>query len=226
MARGRPKGSGKKKVSQEVIDAVGADVINDVTTFVMGNNIANVEEEYLVAANELGDTIENKIVGINTFTDWDVKRGDPISYFDSDLSYEISGYRPITETQGLDFNPEWFTEARATKLRTGKYCADRINGKGYRDFWTEEIARCKYGYTSHGYTLSGDNYFFLNYYRLQDISGVEIAGEGRQSAFPSFYSKQYEYFHYINICERLKKDVCALKARGVKSCPIIHERYN
>jgi len=35
--------------------------------------------------------------------------GVKINYFDKTLSYELTGYKPITETQGLDFNPEWFT---------------------------------------------------------------------------------------------------------------------
>ena len=38
--------------------------------------------------------------------EWDVKIGDPIDYFDSNLSYELTGYRPINDTQGLDFNPD------------------------------------------------------------------------------------------------------------------------
>ena len=37
---------------------------------------------------------------------WDVKIDDPIEYFDKRLSYELTGYRPITETEGLDFNPD------------------------------------------------------------------------------------------------------------------------
>lgn len=87
------------------------------------------------------------------------------------------------------------------------------------DFWKEQYKRCNEGYISHGYRITGDNYFFLNFYRLKDISSAKIAGSGRKSAFPSFYSKQYEYFHYIEICKMTGHDVCALKARGVNSCP-------
>ena len=64
------------------------------------------------------------------------------------------------------------------------------------------------------YLFYKDNYFFLNYYRLKDTA-VKVAGSGRTAGFPQFFSKQYEYFHYIELCEHLKKDVCALKARGV-----------
>jgi len=50
--------------------------------------------------------------------EWDVKIGDPVPYFDKRLSYELTGYKPITETEGLDFDPSWFTEARETFLDT------------------------------------------------------------------------------------------------------------
>ena len=39
---------------------------------------------------------------------WDVKKGDPIDYFDPELSYEATGYRPITSTKCLDFDPRHF----------------------------------------------------------------------------------------------------------------------
>lgn len=38
-------------------------------------------------------------------SDWDVKIGDKIEFFDPELSYELTGYRPITKDKGLDFNP-------------------------------------------------------------------------------------------------------------------------
>jgi hypothetical protein len=41
--------------------------------------------------------------------------------------------------------------------------------------------------TSHGYTVTGDNYFFLNYYQLMDLDSAETAGEGRVYIFPNFY---------------------------------------
>ena len=53
---------------------------------------------------------------------WDVKLADTIDFFDPTLSYEVTGYRPIDREHGLDFDPSWFTEARDTKMKTGKYC--------------------------------------------------------------------------------------------------------
>lgn len=165
-------------------------------------NIHKGEHEYISSSN-------------SEFTDWDVKKDDPIEYFDSTLSYELTGYRPVNETQGLDFDPNWFTEAKQCKINTGQYCPYKEGTKKHIDFWKEQYRLCNEGMTSHGYTITGDNYFFLNFYRLKDVQ-VNTAGGGRQVGFPSFFSKQYEYFHYIDLCRKTGHDVIALKARGVK----------
>ena len=39
---------------------------------------------------------------------------------------------------------------------------------------------------------------------------------GRGQSFPSFLSKQYEFFHYLELCEYIGKDIVMLKARGPK----------
>lgn len=65
---------------------------------------------------------------------WDVTKDQKIDFFDPNLSYELTGYRPITQTKGLDFKPEWFTEARDTYKRTGHYCSYRFKSKPYNDF--------------------------------------------------------------------------------------------
>lgn len=38
---------------------------------------------------------------------------------------------------------------------------------------------------------------------------------GRNQGFPSFLSKQYEFFHYMELCEYIGKDIAMLKARGL-----------
>jgi hypothetical protein len=42
--------------------------------------------------------------------------------------------------------------------------------------------------TSHGYTITGDNYFFLNFFQLMDLDNTEKAGGGRMFIFPAFYA--------------------------------------
>lgn len=146
---------------------------------------------------------------------WDVKIDDPIPYFDFNLSYELTGYIPINDKSGLDFDPDWFTEARQNKIRTGMYCQAPKKTKAYNDFWKSEYARCRDGMTVNGYTVTGDNYFFLNYYQLYNLDTTDKAGSGRTVGFVKFFAKQYEYFHYIELCKRLRKNSIGLKARGV-----------
>lgn len=146
--------------------------------------------------------------------EWDIKVGDQIKFFDRNLSYEITGYRPIDDTHGLDFDPNWFTEVRETYKRTGHYCAYPKNSKAYADFWTREYQRCRDGLTINDYTITGDNYFFLNYYQLANLETAK-AGEGRVIDFPSFYVIQYEWFHYLELCKRTRKNAVLMKARGI-----------
>lgn len=147
--------------------------------------------------------------------EWDVKIGDPIEYFDPNLSYEITKYRPINKTQGLDFNPNWFREDALAKTSTGKYSGLSPGTKSHWDFWKERLKRCVEGYEVNGYRLTGDNYFWLNYYRLKTSTEGKKAGAGRSMSFPMFLVFQYEYFHYVEICEILGKDVGLLKARAL-----------
>ena len=146
--------------------------------------------------------------------EWDIKINDPIPYFDKTLSYEITGYRPITETQGLDFKPEWFTEARDTFLKNdGHYCSYYPGSKLYRDFWNEEYRRCREGLTVNGYTITGFNYYFLNYYQLPNTE-QEKAGDSRSIIFPKFFVYQYEFFHYFELCRVLRQNFSIMKNRG------------
>lgn len=151
--------------------------------------------------------------------EWDVKKEDPVEFFDPSLSYEITGYRPITKDQGLDFDPKLFTVAADTYKKTGKY-TNLIPGTfAHRQHWIEEFKRCQFGVTIGKYTLTGENYFFLNYFRLPSVldkSGAELQEEN----FPAFLAKQYEYFHYLELCRKTEHDALAFKSRGVGASQI------
>ena len=111
--RGRPRKIKLPEEVQNVIDSVKKAEIK--------------EEENLVK------DIEKDIVRTNF--EWDYPISQTISFFDRTKSYEIIGYKPIDETHGLDFNPEWFTEVRTNFEKTGHYCQYQFGSKLYRDFW-------------------------------------------------------------------------------------------
>ena len=145
---------------------------------------------------------------------WDFPIDAKIEYFDSYKSYELTGYRPINDVDGLDFNPDWFREDAINKLRTGRYSPSSIpiGSRTHREWWLERIRRCNEGYTVNGYRITGDNYFFINFYNLKSSDQETI---NQSYGFPQFLVFQYEYFHYLEMCEKLKKDTSVLKSRGI-----------
>lgn len=189
-----------------------------------------IEESKPVLEIKETDTDEAILGKVRDQSGWDVKKDDPIPYFDANLSYELTGYKPINKYRSLDFNPSWFTEARDTFVRTGHYTRFRRNSRSWRAFWKEQFIRCKYGMTSHGYTITGDHYYFLNFYRLKDLDNVEEAGMGRQEIFPNFLEGQYEWFHYLKLARKLRMNACMMKARGAGyseiEASIISNSYN
>lgn len=171
------------------------------------------QEEDTKEAKKLVD--EYRIERSNDKTYWDITKNMKIECFDPTLSYELTGYRPIDETHGLDFDPSWFTEVRETFLRTGRYCSYLPRSKRWDAFWKEQYTRCKYGMTSHGYTITGDNYFFLNFYQLPVVDMGKASGEGTNESFPVFFASQYMFFHYLQMCRVLHKNAALMKARSI-----------
>lgn len=171
------------------------------------------QEEDTKEAKKLVD--EYRIERSNDKTYWDITKDMKIECFDPTLSYELTGYRPIDETHGLDFDPSWFTEVRETFLRTGRYCSYLPKSKRWDAFWKEQYTRCKYGMTSHGYTITGDNYFFLNFYQLPVVDMDKASGEGTNENFPVFFASQYMFFHYLQMCRVLHKNAALMKARSI-----------
>lgn len=171
------------------------------------------QEEDTKEAKKLVD--EYRIERSNDKTYWDVTKDMKIECFDPTLSYELTGYRPIDETHSLDFDPSWFTEVRETFLRTGRYCSYLPRSKRWDAFWKEQYTRCKYGMTSHGYTITGDNYFFLNFYQLPVVDMDKASGEGTNESFPEFFASQYMFFHYLQMCRVLHKNAALMKARSI-----------
>ena len=55
-------------------------------------------------------------------------------YFDPELSYEITGYRPITMTDGLDFDPAPFREAATTYEKFKYYTNYKAGSKPYKEY--------------------------------------------------------------------------------------------
>ena len=170
-------------------------------------------EEDVKEARELVQQIRSERTDSSNY--WDVRKEDIITVFDPSLSYEASGYRPINETQGLDFDPDWFTETRREFEKTGKYCPYLQGSKRYDEFWKEQYIRCKYGMSVNGYTITGDNYFFLNFYQLPIVDEHKASGQGLNRGFPKFFESHYRYFHYLELARISHQHAALMKARSI-----------
>ena len=182
------------------------------------DNIKKKDDEEVSSENNVGFYEETRqFYHHKRDGEWDVPLDEQIRYFDPKLSYEVTGYRPINMDDGLDFNPEEFIKTARIYEKSGKYTDFPEGTKPYNDFWKEQMKRCTEGYTVGKYRITGDHYFFLNFYRMQTANlASSKAITGRTESFPSFLAKQYEFFHYVEICEYLGMDVCMLKARGLE----------
>ena len=190
----------KKKIPDEIQEII--------------DNVQNKEiEEDAQEARELVQQIREERDSNKDY--WDVPKDQKIEVFDPTLSYELTGYRPITETQGLDFDPDWFIETRKVFEDTGKYCTYLRNSKRYNEFWLEQYKRCKYGMTVNGYHITGDNYFFLNFYRLPIVDQTKASGSGLDEGFPIFFASHYTFFHYLEMARVLHKHAAMFKARSI-----------
>ena len=87
----------------------------------------NEESEYFENSKSL--PVNNGRSGI-----WDFSKDDEIKYFDPECSYELTGYRPISKTEGLDFDPAPFCKTGRTYTETGAYTEYPKGSKPYADF--------------------------------------------------------------------------------------------
>lgn len=153
---------------------------------------------------------------------WDVTHAQALEMvendtmvFDPRLSYETTGYRPIDDVNGLDFDPTPFKEAGNERMRNKVYNTFIDGTKPHKKWWMEEHAKSEDGVVCNNYRVTGDHYFFLNYYTMLVARLGVKAGSGRERLHPDFWVLHYKWFHYIELAEILGFDALALKGRGL-----------
>ena len=82
----------------------------------------------------------------------------------------------------------------------------------YREFWDEQIERCKNGYKPKGMdAISGKHYYYLNFYKILGNSGEK---GGRKSLIAPWYrDMDREYFNLFETCKDEGKGMIVIKAR-------------
>ena len=82
----------------------------------------------------------------------------------------------------------------------------------YREFWDEQIHRCKEGYKPKGMdAISGKHYYYLNFYKILGNSGEK---GGRKTLIAPWYrDMDREYFNLFENCKDEGKGMIVIKAR-------------
>jgi len=151
---------------------------------------------------------------ISTEEIWRLKK-EGNAYFDPSLSYELTGYRPVTQTQGFDIDIKPFTEIGRKYDLSKRFVDLPTQSKAFKDWWINQHKLSNEGMEANGYRITGDHYFFLNFYTMLKSKETKKAGGGRNEGRPDFWAAHYELFHYIELCEILGYDAVILKSRGV-----------
>lgn len=119
-------------------------------------------------------------------------------------------------------NSDKFRQAAIFFQEHGCYTLAPKGTTDYAKYWDEETNRCLYGYTApDGDSISGYNYFYLNYspiMKLQEVEYTDRFGDKRMRrerifGFPRFWDYDYYYFNAIEEAEQQGKHMVNLKCR-------------
>jgi len=112
-------------------------------------------------------------------------------------------------------NTDKFRPAVLHYEKNGFYCAATKGTSSYKDYWDEEIERCKYGFTAEdGDFITGYHYYYLNFCQ---INRIVIDKKTKKPIpkfwFPRFFDYDHEFFMIVEECEKQGKHLAVLKAR-------------
>jgi hypothetical protein len=87
----------------------------------------------------------------------------------------------------------------------------------YKKWWAEQKLRCEEGYTVGGVYITGDYYWYLNFWRIKGISAEDKAKHGKKAKKklipPRFLDIDKEFFDEVEKARNEGKHMCILKRR-------------
>ena len=107
---------------------------------------------------------------------------------------------PMRNSGGMVWkDTDCFRKAVLGFVRDGAYCEYAPGTTDYREFWDEELRRCREGYMVKKRKVTGNHYFYLNYCRILRVTGGKGRARRKQMFFPDFWDMDYEYFWWVEI---------------------------
>jgi hypothetical protein len=100
----------------------------------------------------------------------------------------------VRNENGLWINTSYFREAALHFQKYGYYISAPWGSKDWLDYWTEERRRCIEGYQMGGARITGDHYFYLNYFPIKKTEDTSAKKSKKVEDFPDFWDGDYNYF--------------------------------
>ena len=97
-------------------------------------------------------------------------------------------------------NTQEFRRASLDFQKQGYYVDAPAGSQDFYEYWTEELRRCREGYSVGGVRITGNHYFYLNYVQMKVMDeGNKKGGARKKVDFPGFWDGDYEYFWLMEI---------------------------
>ena len=128
-------------------------------------------------------------------------------------------------------NTREFSKEAQRFLRLGYYCGDPPGSAPFYEYWTEQLRRCREGYTIGDTRITGHHYFYLNFCRIKLTEQVGERKAGTKTvSFPNFWDGDYNYFHALESAAAEGLHLIVAKARrkgfSYKNAAIAANLYN
>ena len=103
-------------------------------------------------------------------------------------------------------NTQEFRREALHYKKHGYYNNDVPGTPAWREYWDEQKRRCLEGYTVGDTRITGDHYFYLNFYQILRVDEtVDITGQKGQvrktEDFPAFWDGDYNFFWALEIAQ-------------------------
>lgn len=104
-------------------------------------------------------------------------------------------------------NTELFRTEAKHFLKYGYYCPDPPGSVGHWEYWSEQLRRCREGYSVGGRRITGHHYGYMNFNQIKltnDSDSPENVvkkrkGSVKRISFPDFWDGDYDYFWLVDI---------------------------
>ncbi len=109
-----------------------------------------------------------------------------------------------------------FKEQAIHYKKYGFYCGDPPGTAAYFEYWTNQLKRCREGYTVDGDYITGHHYFYLNFSQIkltQTKNGKVVNVSSKVVNFPDFWDGDYKFFIALEEARKQGKHLIVAKAR-------------